>query len=68
MKYLDSSLKYIDRTGRTFKRRCKEHIEATRNNNGNSEYSNHILNTGHSCRTISDTMDIIIYGEKRQTT
>jgi hypothetical protein len=30
-----------------------------RNNNSNSGYSNHILNTGHTYGTITDTMDVI---------
>jgi hypothetical protein len=64
MKCLDCPLRYIGQTGRTFKTRYKEHIQAIRNNNGNSEYSNYILNTGHTYGTITDTMDIIRYGRK----
>jgi hypothetical protein len=30
----------------------------------NSEYSNHILNTRHTCRRITDTMDAIRTGRK----
>jgi hypothetical protein len=46
-------------------KRYKEHIHAIRNNNNNnSRYSNHILNTGHTCGTINDTMDIIRKGKK----
>jgi hypothetical protein len=37
----------------------KGHIQAIRNNNGNSGYSNHILNTGHKYGTTADTVDII---------
>jgi hypothetical protein len=33
-----------------------EYILAIRNNNGNSEYSNHILNRGQSYWSITDTM------------
>jgi hypothetical protein len=45
------------KTGRTFNIRYKKHIHAIRNNNSNSRYSNHMLNTGHTHRTIMDTMD-----------
>jgi hypothetical protein len=51
--------KDIGQTGRAFHTRYKEHIQAVRNNNSNSGYLNHILNTGHKYRTITDTMDII---------
>jgi hypothetical protein len=66
MKCLDCPLRYIGQTGRTFKIRYKEHmcIQAIRNNNGNSGYSNHILNTGHTYETITDTMDVIRNGRK----
>jgi hypothetical protein len=64
MKYLDCPLKYIGQTGRTFNVRYKEHIHAIRNNNNNSGYSNHILNTGHTYGTINNTMDIIRTGKK----
>jgi hypothetical protein len=53
MKCLDCPMRYIGQTGRTFKVRYKEHIQAIRNNNGNSGYSNHILNTGHTYATIT---------------
>jgi hypothetical protein len=55
-------LKYTDEKGRTFKTTYEELIQAIRNNNGNSRYSNHILNTGHSYRIITDTMDINKHG------
>jgi hypothetical protein len=42
----------------------KEHIQAIRNNIGNSGYSNHILNTVHTYGTITDTMDVIRMGRK----
>jgi hypothetical protein len=64
MKCLDCPLRYIGQIGRTFKVRYKEHIQAIRNNNGNSRYSNHILNMGHTYGTINDTMDVIRYGRK----
>jgi hypothetical protein len=37
----------------------QEHILAIKNNNRNSGYSNHMLNTGHKYGPITDTMDII---------
>jgi hypothetical protein len=39
MRCMDCPLKYIGQTGRTFKTRCKEHIQAIGNNNGNLGYS-----------------------------
>jgi hypothetical protein len=45
MKCQDCPLKYIGQSGRTFHTRYKEHIQAIKNNNSNSGYSNHILNT-----------------------
>jgi hypothetical protein len=62
MKSLDCPLRYTGKTGRTFKIRYKEHIQAIRNNNSNSRYSNHILNTCHTYGTITDTIDIIRKG------
>jgi hypothetical protein len=59
IKCLDYPLRYIGQTGRMFKIRFKEHIQAIRNNNSNSGYSSHILNTGHTYGTIANTMDII---------
>jgi hypothetical protein len=59
MKCLDCPLRYIGETGRTVKIRYKEHIQAIRNNNSNSGYSNHILNMGHTYGTITVTMDVI---------
>jgi hypothetical protein len=64
MKCLDCPLKYIGQTGRTFKIRYKEHVQAIRNNNVNSGYSDHILNIGHTYGTVTDTTDIIKQGEK----
>jgi hypothetical protein len=59
MKCLDCPLRYIGQTGRAFHTRYKEHIQSIRSNNGNSGYSNHILNTGHTYGNMTDTMDII---------
>jgi hypothetical protein len=59
MKCLDCPLKYIGQAGRTFQTRRREHIHTLRNNNSNSGYSNHILNTGHKYDITADIMDII---------
>jgi hypothetical protein len=64
MKCLECPIKYIKQTERTFNIRYKEHIQAIRNNNSNSGYSNHILNTGHTYGTITDTVDIVNTGKK----
>jgi hypothetical protein len=42
----------------------KEHVQAIRNNNSNSGYSSHILNTGYKYGTITDAMAIIITYKK----
>jgi hypothetical protein len=63
-KCLDCPLRYIGQTGRTFKIRYKEHIQAIRNNNSNSGYLNNILNTAHTYGTTTDTIDVIRYGRK----
>jgi hypothetical protein len=62
MKCLDYSLKYVGQTGRKFNARYKERIHAIRSKNDNSGYSNHILSTGHTYGTITDTVDIIRTG------
>jgi antitoxin component HigA of HigAB toxin-antitoxin module len=50
-------LKYAGQTGRAFHTRHKEHIEAIRNKNSNYKYSNHILNTGHAYRSVTNIME-----------
>jgi hypothetical protein len=64
LKLIDCPLQYECQTGRTFNTRYKEHIHDIKGNNSNTEYSNHILNTGHTCGTITDTMEIITTGRK----
>jgi hypothetical protein len=64
MKCLNCSLKYTGQTGRTFNIKYKEHIHAIRNNNTNTGYSKHILDTGHTYGTINDTMYIVKKGTK----
>jgi hypothetical protein len=44
---------------RTFEIRYKEHIQVIRNNNGNSGFSNLVLNTGHAYGNTTDTMRVI---------
>jgi hypothetical protein len=56
---MDCPLIYIGQTGRTFKTRYKEHIQAIKSNNDNSGYSNHMLNTGHTYGNIADTMKVL---------
>jgi hypothetical protein len=46
-------------TGQTFHTTYKEHIQAIRNNNGNTGYLNPVLNTGHAYRSITDTMEVV---------
>jgi hypothetical protein len=64
MKCLNYPLKYVGQTGRSFRVRYKEDIHAIRSSSGNSEYSNHILNTGHTYGSITDIMDVIRTGRK----
>jgi hypothetical protein len=51
--------KYIGQTGRTFKTRYNEHINAIKSNKLTSRYAQHILDNQHSYGTIHDTMDIL---------
>jgi hypothetical protein len=64
MRCMDCPLKYIGQTGRTFQTRYKEQIQAIRNNNSNSGYSNHILNTERTYGSITDIMKVIIIQKK----
>jgi hypothetical protein len=52
-------LKYIGQTGRTFKVRYREHINAIRTNRQNSKFAKHILETGHNYDTLDKTMEIL---------
>lgn len=65
IKCLDCPLKYVGQTGRTFSTKYKEQVQDIKSNNSNSEYSNHILYTGHTCGTIEDTMEIITVGRQK---
>jgi hypothetical protein len=59
MKCMDCPLKHTGQVGQTFYTGYKEHIQAIRNNTGNSGYLYHILNTGHAYGSMTDTMKII---------
>jgi hypothetical protein len=50
---------YIGQTGRTFKLRYKEHINAIRTNKQNSKYAQHILETRHNYDTMDQIMKIL---------
>jgi hypothetical protein len=54
MNCLDCPFKYIGQTGRTFDTRYKDYIQASKNNNSTSGYSNDIWNTGHKYGTINE--------------
>jgi hypothetical protein len=55
---MDCPLKYVGQTGKMFNTIYKEHIHDIRSNNSNTGYANHILNTEHTCGTITDIMEI----------
>jgi hypothetical protein len=53
-------MKYIGQTGTGLNIKYIDHIHAIKNNNSsNSGFSNRILNTDHTCGSITDTMDVI---------
>jgi hypothetical protein len=56
---MDCPLKYVGQTGRIFNKRYKQHIYDIRTNNSKKGYANHILNTGHTYGTITNTMEIM---------
>jgi hypothetical protein len=56
---------FPSRTVRIFVTKCKEHILAISNNNGNSECSDYILNTGHAYVSITGTLKVIKIEEKK---
>jgi hypothetical protein len=66
LKCIDCPLQYVGQTGRAFNARYKERIYDIRGNNSNTGYSNHILNTGLTCGTTADTMEIITTGMKER--
>jgi hypothetical protein len=66
MKCLDCPLKYAGQVGKAFRARYKEHIQAIRNNNSNSGYTTHKLNTEHRYGTLMDIMHVIRAHRKRK--
>jgi hypothetical protein len=56
---LDCPKKYIGQTGRTFKIRYKEHLQAIRNNRPDTGYSRHILDFGHTNGNIEKTLTVL---------
>jgi hypothetical protein len=56
-------LKYIGQTGRNFRTRYNEHIQAI-HYNINSKYAQHILDTGHAYGTIDNTLNILQFEKK----
>jgi hypothetical protein len=52
-------IKIIEHTGRIFSSRYEEHRQVMINKNGNSECSNHLLNTGHTYSSITNSMDFV---------
>jgi hypothetical protein len=58
----------IHRTSRkSIPHQIQRTYKAIRNNNSNSGYSNHILNTGYTYETIIDKLDIMRTHRKRKT-
>jgi hypothetical protein len=55
---------YTGQTGRPFKVRYSEHVQAIRTNNEKTGFSHHILNTGHSYGSLEDSLEIISIQEK----
>jgi hypothetical protein len=66
MKCLDCPVEYVGQTERTLNPRYMEHIYDIKSNNSSTGYSSHILNTGYTCVTIEDTMEIIKIRRKGQ--
>ena len=58
LKCTDCEKFYIGQTGRTFKQRYKEHIQALKSKS-ESTYANHLLNTGHTHTDINTNMEIL---------
>jgi hypothetical protein len=58
-------LKYIGQTGRIFRVRYREHINAIRINKQNSKFAQHILETGHNYDTIDQIMKNTTYRKER---
>jgi transposase-like protein len=59
LKCLDCPKKYIGQTGRTFKTRYKEHLQAIHNNRPDTEYSRPIFDSRHTYGNIEKTSTIL---------
>jgi hypothetical protein len=55
---------YIGQTGRSFKVRYSEHVQAIRTNTEKKGYSHHILNMGHSYGSSENSLEILNIQEK----
>jgi hypothetical protein len=49
----------VGQTGRTFKDRYKEHLQAIRTNKHTSKYAQHIRHRPHTYGKMEETMDVI---------
>jgi hypothetical protein len=59
-------LKYVGQMGRPFKVRYREHINAVRTNKHHKfKFAQHILETGHTHKTMDQTMEVIHIEGKR---
>lgn len=59
--------KYIGQTGRSFKKRFNEHIQALKSNNlttQKSTFAQHLLETNHEYKNMKENMKILQYGQK----
>jgi hypothetical protein len=63
---LECPKKYIGQTGRTFKTRYKEHIQAILNNRPDTGYSRHIKDAGHAYGSIDKTLTILRKAKKKE--
>jgi hypothetical protein len=53
-----------NQTGRNFRTRFKEHIQAIRTHKQSSKFAQHVLDTQHTYGTMEETMDILQFGKK----
>jgi hypothetical protein len=58
-------LKYVRDTGRMIHTRYKEHKKVILTNKQYSGYAQHILNTGHTCGSLTETMEVICTTKKK---
>jgi hypothetical protein len=52
-------MKYIGQTRCTFRACYSEHVQTIRTNKVNSKYTQHILDTQHTCGSTENTMTIL---------